>query len=122
MTSDGQREKAAKTSVLCEQQLHPLPVSQQHETITLPDLAAAGHHAWLIEVGPKEAHDRRGVTGRDELWGGSHKAVEDCFPFGHEVNVHVLYVLRVFLEFQIELDDGLLVGQNHVDSRRSRLE
>ncbi|KAK4027887.1 hypothetical protein OUZ56_017028 [Daphnia magna] len=91
MTSDGQREKTAKTSVLCEQQLHPLPVSQQHEAITLPDLAAAGHHARLIE--------------------GSNKAVKDGFPFGHEVDVHVLYVLGVFFEFLVELNDGLLVGQ-----------
>ncbi|KAK4045667.1 hypothetical protein OUZ56_033450 [Daphnia magna] len=99
MTSDGQREKTAKTSVLCEQQLHPLPVSQQHEAITFPDLAAVGHHARLIE--------------------GSNKTVKDGFPFRNEVDVHVLCVNGVFFEFLVELNDGLLVGQNHVDSRRS---
>ncbi|KAK4004297.1 hypothetical protein OUZ56_006037 [Daphnia magna] len=89
MTGDGQREKTAKTSVLCEWQLHPLPVSLQHEAITFQDLAAAGHHARLVE--------------------GSNKAAKNGFPFRNEVDLH----------FLVELNNGPLVGQNHVDSRRS---
>ncbi|KAK4024924.1 hypothetical protein OUZ56_010416 [Daphnia magna] len=39
---------------------------------------------------------------------GSNKAAKNGFPFRNEVDVH----------FLVELNNGLLVGQNYVDSRR----